>query len=30
MPIDVTIVSSRRKSVKVDVVPAEWQTYIEQ
>ncbi len=30
MPIEVSFVSSRRKNVTVDVVPANWQTYIEQ
>ena len=29
MSITITFVSSRRKKVAVDVVPAAWQTYIE-
>ena len=28
MPIAINFVSSRRKKIAVDVVPAEWQTYI--
>ena len=28
MPIAIKFVSSRRKKIAVDVVPAEWQTYI--
>ena len=30
MPIAINFVSSRRKKIAVDVVPAEWQTYIAQ
>ena len=30
MPITVEFVPSRRKKIEVDVVPAEWQLYIEQ
>ncbi len=30
MPIAITFVSSRRKKIAVDVVPAEWQTYLMQ
>ena len=30
MPIAVNFVSSRRKKITVDVVPAEWQLYIAQ
>ncbi len=30
MPIAIKFVPSRRKKIAVDVVPAEWQTYIAQ
>lgn len=30
MPIKVSFVPSRKKTIAVDVVPAEWQRYIEQ
>lgn len=30
MPITIDFAPSRRKKVVVDVVPAKWQTYIEQ
>jgi hypothetical protein len=30
MPIAVEFVPSRRKKIAVDVVPADWQLYIEQ
>jgi hypothetical protein len=30
MPIAVEFVSSRRKKIAVDVVPAEWQLYLQQ
>jgi hypothetical protein len=30
MPIKVNFAPSRRKKIEVDVVPAEWQLYIEQ
>jgi len=30
MPIAIMIVPSRRKKIAVDVVPAEWQLYLQQ